>query len=98
MWSKFSTENLARASAIRPKRTILIWTAALFTALILIVALFKDATTTEFTFFSNPESEEANQLIENRLRGPQGVHDVVIVRYDRGTVESAESDPANGTN
>ncbi len=86
MFSGFSTENLARASASRPKRTILIWA----TAMVLIVALFKDATTTEFTFFSNPESEKANQLIEDRLRGPQGVNDVVIVRYVDGTVESPQ--------
>ena len=44
MWNRISTENLARASAIHPKRTILVWTAALFTAMFLIVALFKDAT------------------------------------------------------
>ena len=94
MFSGFSTENLARASASRPKRTILIWAAALFTAMVLIVALFKDATTTEFTFFSNPESEKANQLIEDRLRGPQGVNDVVIVRYADGTVESLPSSEA----
>ena len=88
MFSRFSTENLARVSASRPKRTILIWAAALFTAMFLILALFKDATTTEFTFFSNPESEKANQLIEDRLRGPQGVNDVVIVRFTDQTVES----------
>ena len=58
--------------------------------MLLIVGLFKDATTTEFTFFSNPESEKANQLIEERLRGPQGVNDVVIVRYANGTVDSPE--------
>ena len=81
---------MARASARHPKRTILIWAAAMFTAMLLIVGLFKDATTTEFTFFSNPESEKANQLIEERLRGPQGVNDVVIVRYANGTVDSPE--------
>ena len=88
MSNRFSTENLARVSANNPKRTILVWVAALFTAMLLILLLFKDATTTEFTFFSNPESEKANQLIEERLRGPQGVNDVVIVRYVGETVES----------
>ena len=81
---------MARVSASHPKRTILVWAAALFAAMLLIVVLFQDATTTEFTFFSNPESEKANQLIEDRLRGPQGVNDVVIVRYANGTVDSAE--------
>ena len=64
--------------------------AALFTAMPLIAILFKDATTTEFTFFSNPESEKTNQWIEERLLGPQGVHDVVIVRYANGNVESPQ--------
>ena len=54
--------------------------AALFTAMPLIAILFKDATTTEFTFFSNPESEKTNQWIKERLLGLQGVNDVVIVR------------------
>ena len=59
-------------------------------AIILRAALFSDATTTEFTFTSNPDSKKADQLIEDRLRGVKGANEVVIVQSEATTVD----DPA----
>ncbi len=53
-------------------------------------SLFSDATTTEFLFISNPESKQANTLLEQRLRGPNPLREVVVVRSADLTVD----DPA----
>ena len=74
-----STEYLARASAERPKRTIAIWLMVLVAAFVSIATLVDGTMTTEFYFFNNPESKRADSLLENRLRGPADVNEVVIV-------------------
>ena len=43
--------------------------------------------TTEFHFFSNLESKQADTLLEERLRGPADVKKVVIVRSTSLTVD-----------
>lgn len=43
MWNKITTEHLARASALRPKRVIAAWVALLVTAMVLFGGLFSDA-------------------------------------------------------
>ena len=88
MWSKLSTEYLATASARRPKRTIAIWLVALFAEFGLVGTLFDGTMTTEFSFFSNPDSKRADTLLEERLRGPADVNEVVIVRSTELTVDS----------
>ncbi len=76
MLSSLSTENLARASAAHPVRVILAWAIAFLAGAALFVALFEDAVTTEFKFIGNPESERADNLLEDRLRGPEAIADV----------------------
>jgi len=85
-----STEYLARASAERPKRTIAIWLVVLVAAFVSIATLVDGTMTTEFYFFNNPESKRADSLLENRLRGPADVNEVIIVRSlpaSEGTVD-----------
>ena len=50
MWSKLSTESLARVSAERPKRTIGLWLAVLVAAFGLFGLYFDSAVTTDSTF------------------------------------------------
>ena len=87
MFSGLSTENLARVSAQRPKRTIAVWLVAFVAAIGLAGAFFSDAVTTEFKFFDNPESKQADTLLTERLRGPASVREVVTVRSADLTVD-----------
>ena len=85
-----STEAIARRSARRPWVTIGIWVLVIIIAIALRAALFEDAITTEFTFTSNPDSKRADELLEDRLRGPKATNEVVIVQSESMTVD----DPA----
>ena len=81
---------MALRSARRPWITIGIWVVVIIIALGLTVALFDDAITTEFTFTSNPDSKRADELLEDRLRGPQGTNEVVIIHSESLTVDAPD--------
>src|SRR3990172_9051324 len=85
-----STEPLARVSARRPWLVVGAWAAVFVISIALISGLLSDALTNEISFTSNPESKRAETLREERLRGPQKVNEVVIVRSADKTVD----DPA----
>ncbi|MDP9235879.1 MAG: MMPL family transporter [Chloroflexota bacterium] len=84
------TEQLARRSAERPWTVIAVWVALLLLAGILIASLLGSALTTEADITTNPESKQAQTLIEHRLRGPQRDNEIVIVQSQSTTVD----DPA----
>lgn len=81
-----STEALARSSAAHPWRTIAVWAVVLGVAGVLIFTLLEDALTTDFAFTNNPESWRADKLLEESLRGPRKVNEVLLVRSERLTV------------
>ena len=85
-----STQALARGSGRRPWITIGVWIAFLVLAFGLISTLLADGLTTEFGFTSNPESQRADSLLEERLRGPKKANEIVVVRSNTLTVD----DPA----
>ena len=87
MWNKLSTKSLAEVSARHPKRTIGAWLLVLIAAFVIVGTLFDGTLTTEYHFFSNPESKRADALLEKRLRGPADVREVVIVRSTGMTVD-----------
>ena len=87
MWNKLSTRSLAEVSARHPKRMIAAWLLVLVAGFVVIGTLFDGTLTTEFHFFSNPESKQADTLLEERLRGPADVNEVVIVRSTGLTVD-----------
>ena len=72
-----SSESLARMSARHPWRVIAAWAAVLAIAFLIISTLLEDALTTEFGFSNEPESERADKLLEERLRGPKKVSEEV---------------------
>src|SRR3970282_807422 len=81
-----STEPLPRASARRPWLVVAAWGAVFAVSVALIFNLLSDALTNEFGFTGNPDSKRADTLLEERLRGPQEVNEIVIVRSaDRRT-------------
>ena len=70
--------------------TIGVWVAVLVIALALIRGLLGSATTTDFSLGGRYESERAAALLEDRLRGPKPVGELVIVQSPSLTVD----DPA----
>ena len=88
--ASLSFEGLTRASTRRPWATIGAWVALIALAIFLNVTLLADALTTEFGFSNNPESIQANDLLEERLRGPKKASEVVVIQSDKLTVDDPE--------
>jgi RND superfamily putative drug exporter len=85
-----STEGLARASARHPWLVIGAWIGVFITSIALITTLLSDALTTEVAFTNNPESKQAENLLEERLRGPRQTNEVVIVQSEDLTVDDPQ--------
>ena len=81
------TERLARISARRPILTIFLWVAAAIVGVALSGQYLDSATTTEFRMGGNVESERAEKLLEDRLRGPKPITEFVIVQSETLTVD-----------
>ena len=81
------TESLARISARRPWLTIGVWLVVLVIALALIQNLLGSATTTDFRLAGRYESERAAALLEDKLRGPEKLAEIVIVQSPSLTVD-----------
>ena len=81
------TERLARVSAERPWVTIGAWVVLVIIALALIRSLLPSATTTDFQLVGRYESERAAALLEERLRGPEKLAEIVIVQSPSLTVD-----------
>ena len=85
---RLNPESLARSSSRHPWRTIVIWVAILAGSFALIAAgLFGDALTNGIAFTNEPESVQAQQLIEERLRGEEPDTEFVLVTSESATVE-----------
>ena len=81
------TEQLARFSAQRPWIVIVAWVVLIVIALGLIQRLLPSATTTDFRLAGRYESERAGTLLEDRLRGPAKLAEIVIVQSPSLTVD-----------
>ena len=84
------TGFLARVCARRPWITVAVWIALVIVASVLIRSLLGSATTTELVLSGNAESTRAAKLLEDRLRGPEPMVEIVIVQSDSLTVDDAE--------
>ncbi len=84
------TGFLARVSVRRPWVTIGVWVALVVIALALIQTLLPSATTTELRLGSGYESQRASAALEEKLRGPKPLSELVIVQSPSLTVD----DPA----
>jgi RND superfamily putative drug exporter len=82
-----TTEALARRCARRPWTTIAIWVVAFVVAGFLVASFLKDGETTDFVFVNNPEAQRGLDLLEDRLRGPTGTNEVVVVQSGASTVD-----------
>ena len=81
------TESLARISAQRPWVVIGVWVVLLAIAAALISQFLGSATTTDFRLAGRYESERADSLLEEKLRGPKLLAEIVIVQSPSLTVQ-----------
>jgi len=84
-----TTERLARASARRPWLVVGIWIVVLVIGGFLASGI-NGVLTSDFKFTTKPESAKADQLLQDRLRGPDRAHEQVLLRSTTATVD----DPA----
>src|SRR3990170_3532285 len=80
------TERLARGRARRPWAVLAFW-VVLFLVGGFLASGVGDALTSKVSFTSEPESEKADRLLEERLRGPERARELIIVESDRSTVD-----------
>ena len=82
-----SPEGLARASSWRPWITVGLWVVLLAVAILINATLLQDALTTEFAYSNDPDSQKALNMLEERLRGPKKITEIVIVQSETLTVD-----------
>ena len=82
-----STDRIARACAIRPKRTLAAWLVAVLVSFVVIALLLGDALTSDGDVTSNPESKRAEALINESFPPIPTPSEIVVVRSDRYTVD-----------
>jgi RND superfamily putative drug exporter len=87
---RLSAGRLARWCASRPWTVVGIWAGALLAAAALAFTLLGSGLTHQQGFDSRPESRRAEELLEQRLRGPEPLREIVIVSSDSLTAD----DPA----
>jgi len=90
---RLNPESIARASSRHPWRTISVWVAILVGSMALISGgLFTDALTNGIDFTNVPESKEAADLVQDRLRGGAEEPDteLVLVVSETATAEDPE--------
>jgi len=90
---RLNPESIARASSKHPWRTIVVWVAILVGSIALISGgLFTDALTNGIDFTNTPESKEAAELVQDRLRGGAEEPDteLVLVVSETATAEDPE--------
>jgi uncharacterized membrane protein YdfJ with MMPL/SSD domain len=87
---RISTEGLARACAVHPKRTVAAWGTAVLLSFVVIALLLAGALTTDGDVTSNPDSKQAQALIESSFPPQPTPSEIVIVRSDRYTVDDPQ--------
>ena len=84
------TQLLARISVQKPWVTVGVWIVLVVIGAALTQRLLDSATTTEFLLSGSAESERAAKLLQDRLRGPEPVKEIVIVQSESLTVDAPE--------
>ena len=86
---RFSPQGVARLSATHRFTVIGVWVLLFLVGGLLTSRYLSGALTTSADFTNNPDSKQAQTLLEQRLTGPDRSNEVVIVRSQSATV----SDP-----
>jgi RND superfamily putative drug exporter len=88
--SGLGPRQLAEAATRRPRRVLAIWGLILLVSFVVIGGLLSSAITPEGTLTNNPESLQAEDLIDERLPQQNEIDELIIVRSESATV----NDPA----
>src|SRR5688572_18918219 len=81
-----SPRRLAAIAVARPRRVLAVWGAVVLVGFVLISGLLGTALSSEGDVTSNPESKEAQDLIDARFPQRDALDELVIVRSDELTV------------
>jgi uncharacterized membrane protein YdfJ with MMPL/SSD domain len=81
-----SPRRLAAVAVGRPRRVLAVWGLVALVGFVLIGGLLGSALSSEADVTSNPESKQAQDLIDERFPEREGLDEVVIVRSDEVTV------------
>jgi RND superfamily putative drug exporter len=82
----FSPQGVARWSATHRFTVIGVWVVLFLIGGLLTSSYLGGALTTQASFANNPDSKQAQTLLEQRLTGPRHSNEVVIVRSESQTV------------
>ena len=85
-----STESISRVSARHPWRVIGLWAVVFLVAGFLVVSLLSDGETTDFVFVGERDSQVGLELLEDRLRGPAGTNEIVVIESQSFKVDDPE--------
>ncbi len=85
---RLSPRRLAEIATARPRRVLAIWAGLVLVGFALIGGLLGSALSSEGDVTSNPESKQAEELIDERFPQRDPVDEVVIVRSDELTVSA----------
>src|SRR5918999_2093163 len=85
----FSPRQLAAIAVARPRRVLAVWAVVAFVGFALLSGLLGSALSSEGDVTSNPESKQAEELIDERFPEREALDEVVIVRSDEVTVTTA---------
>ena len=80
---RFGPRRLAQFSTARPRLVLAVWGVLVLIGIGLTGALLQSALTSEQGMTSNPESLQAQKLIEQRIPGADAVDELVTVRSER---------------
>jgi RND superfamily putative drug exporter len=87
---RLSPQSVARWSARRRFTVIGVWVVLFVVGGLLTSRYLSGALTTQAQFTNNPDSKQAQTLLEQRLSGPRRSNEVVIVRSDSKTVNDPQ--------
>jgi RND superfamily putative drug exporter len=85
---RLSPQSVALWSARRRFTVIAVWVALFLIGGVLTGRYLSGALTTRADFTNNPDSKQAQTLLEQRLTGPQRSNEVVIIRSQTSTVSA----------
>jgi putative drug exporter of the RND superfamily len=86
MSARLSPRRLAAISVARPRRVLAVWGLVALVGFVLIGGLLGTALSSEGDVTSNPESKQAEELIDARLPGRDALDELVIVRSEELSV------------
>src|SRR3954451_21058792 len=87
--SGWGPRRVAEFATRRPRRVLAVWGVVVLVSMGLIGTLLGSGLTSDSKLTNHPESDRAQQLIDQRLPGQDTVDEIVVVRSERLTVADA---------